>query len=291
MTAYRTPAPRLEPPPRAVPLGVRARLLFGGVPTQLGWLFICVGMLVVWIFAADSELVTMFRFEGTLEHTPGTVVESHETTSSENKQQIIAIHYRFVDEGGTHDGVSYTTGEVPKPASEISVEFPSGDPEHSRIVGMRDHRFGLSSAFVFVFPIIGLMLAARGLRSGKQASELLARGCVARGRLCGRAETNVLINDKPVMALTFEFEVDGRKYRTTARTATPDALTDEETEQLVYAPSNPRRATMIDHLPGAPRIDEDGRFAEVMPIDTIVFTALPAIAVIELVAFVWLAIR
>ena len=45
-----TPPPRLQQPPRAVPLRVVLRLLLGGVLAQLGWFFVFFGSFFVWIF-------------------------------------------------------------------------------------------------------------------------------------------------------------------------------------------------------------------------------------------------
>jgi hypothetical protein len=167
----------------------------------------------------------------------------------------------------------------------VSIEYESDNPDHSRIVGMRTREFGFGAVLVLLIPLVGAAFAMRGLRSGKELSALLARGRVARGRLCMRTPTNMHVNGRPVLALAFEFEAEnGRTYTTVAFPADPDVLQDEETEQLVYDPQNPTRASMLDHLPGAPRIDENGRFAETMPADTIVVTMVPLLSVAALVA-------
>jgi hypothetical protein len=45
------------------------------------------------------------------------------------------------------------------------------------------------------------------------------------------------------------------------RTHEPRYLEDEPTEQVLYLPSDPRWATLLDDLPGRPRVRDDGTIA------------------------------
>jgi hypothetical protein len=124
---------------------------------------------------------------------------------------------------------------------------------------MRQHQFGWWLVlFIFVFPIVGLALALPQIPRGRRAIRLLRHGVETRGTLTKKRETKVSVNDEPVMALTFEYEVEGRTYHATMKTLQPALLEDDKHEPMLYDPAEPEHATTLDHLPGGPRIGPDG---------------------------------
>jgi len=119
-------------------------------------------------------------------------------------------------------------------------------------------RFEWPALIILVFPAFGLTMIALGVRKGLRALRLLTRGIPAQGRFVGQTKTNVMINDTPVMAMTFEFNtVDGRTARCAAKTHETRELRDDAEEPLVYDPEDPSVAVLLDELPGRPRITED----------------------------------
>ncbi|NVB85123.1 MAG: hypothetical protein HOV81_42550 [Kofleriaceae bacterium] len=68
------------------------------------------------------------------------------------------------------------------------------------------------------------------------------------------------------------------------RTHEPQRLEDDETETLVYDPGWPDHATPLDHLPGSPTIDADGRLSATGPnVRVLILPALfAAIAIVAL---------
>jgi hypothetical protein len=112
--------------------------------------------------------------------------------------------------------------------------------------------------FAAVFPLIGLALILFGLNKGLRASRLLSRGHLAYGRLIRNSPTNVTVNNRPVMAMTFEFHSqDGMSHQVVSKTSQTDALEDESLEMLLYDASNPKVAVFIDDLPGMPDVTSE----------------------------------
>jgi hypothetical protein len=160
-----------------------------------------------------------------------------------------------------HQGVSYSTGRQFEPGWSVTVEYLKGDPDLSRIHGMRQAMFDAwVLCFVLPFPLIGLSFIVFGLMKGFKADRLLAQGKVGLGILRSKAPTAARVNDRPVYKLVFEFAADdGSSYEVVSKTSLPDTLEDEAEERLLYDPYNPSYAVMLDNLPGSPDIDEMGQ--------------------------------
>ncbi len=253
-------------PPRSVPIAVRARVLFGGILSQFGWLFLGFGLIFGWVFGLQTDVTGMFLFRGELSVGQGTITASEETPYYEGGDEhtkgtaVYASRYTWLGpDERWREGVSYAVGRRLEPDAPVTIEYATGKPEVSRIRGMRRSPFAVWAAFVFIFPLIGLCIVAVGLRRGLKANRLLGHGCLALGRLQSKAATNTKVNDRPVYNLTFAFEdQDGSTCEAHARSHTPEELEDDAEEPLLYDPANPAYSVMLDNLPGAPRIDESG---------------------------------
>lgn len=270
---YRDPPRKLVPPPRIVPREVRLRLLFGGRVAQSGWAWFACGVLVCATLAMLADVGSLWRFRG----------------AATARGKVTAIDpsatYTFTaPDGVAQTGVSYTDDQTTAVGSIVEVEFLSDRPGSSRIVGTETR--GLSAhAFIVLTlgPLIGLGIALWRLARGRRALRLLALGRTTRGTLVAKRDLGWEINDRTVYELTFEFVTeDGRPARTKVRTTDPAPLEDEQLEQLVYDPFDPPRATLMDALPGAPRIADDGTLVAGGPWRR--YVVLPAIGAAALVA-------
>lgn len=113
-------------------------------------------------------------------------------------------------------------------------------------------------------------------------------GAETHGKLIDKRETRVHVNDVPVMALTFEYEVDGARHTATVKTLEPGPLEDDVYEAMLDDPRAPEHETTLDHLPGSPKIAASGEL-EATPgmvvhllIAPVAFIALVAAAVLRL---------
>lgn len=253
---------RLPPPPRQVPLGLRLQVLLGGPLGLLGWLFAAFGSLFPWVFVPMADW-SFVRFRGPTGDAQGQVESAEKTGAKENNRRVWKVGYRFTDPAGVErTGASFALGQAPDPGTPVRVEFLLADPGVSRIEGLRMAPFSPWVSLVALFPAAGLLLALAGLRRGLTAVALMAEGELGLGTLRGKEATSTRVNNRPVYALTFAFtDLDGREQTVTARTHQPERLQDQAQELLVYDPSTPSRAVLIDDLPGGPALDLDqGRF-------------------------------
>lgn len=253
-------ARHLSPPPRRVPLALSIRVILGGVG-QLGWFLVGFGLIFVWAFDADGAIASAVRFSRELAIVQGTTTGWRELNLSINEVQVYETSYAFVLDGQTFRGASYATGSYVPEGQRLPVEYRPSNPAISRLQGMRASAAGVVIAFVFVIPLIGLAFLRFGLRTGLRNRRLLAEGQLAFGTLVSDEATSVQVNNQPVRRLTFAFtDGSGGRYQVVASTHHAAELMDDAQEALVYDPRYPADATLIDDLPGHPRIDARGDF-------------------------------
>lgn len=246
--------------PRTVPFALKARLYNFNVMSIVGWSLISFGMIFVWVFAMQSDIASLWQWNGPLEHAPARVVSSRATSNKINNSYVYEFTYVFTGpDGAEHGGRSYKTGGY-YDSRNVEAEFPSGNPGRSRLRGMRTSVWGPWGSLLGLIPIVGVFFVSFGLLRGRRAVTLLSRGKVALGKLVRRAPTNVRVNGQRVMKLTFLFKSDdGRSWEAEARTHQTHLLMDDAEEQLLYHPVDPRYSTLMDHLPGGPRVGADGQ--------------------------------
>ena len=271
-----------------MPLSVRSRVLFGGAANQIGWFLLGFGLIFVWAFIPAADLAGIFVFRGELARADGAVVRCEKTNFSEGGDEhndgtpVFAIHYAFEDAGGfRREGVSYGTGVQYPIGEKLLIEYVDGDPQHSRVMGLRSAPFAAWVLFVAVFPFIGMLFLAGGLRRSLRGDRLLRVGKLAFGKFMSSRATNTQINDRRVYELTFEFTSDdGMSHTIKTRTHLPEKLRDDEAEPLLYDPACPERAVMFDSLPGSPRIDEFGALAPALTGSTLGTLAAPLLTIV-----------
>ena len=247
----------LAPAPRRVPLSLQVVNFFNGF-SQIGWLVFGFGMIFFWIFTLNADF-SFATFRGSIATANGKVTNVESTGASENDVNVKANHYEFSVAGQTYRGTAYSTGDEVTPGEEVTVEYDEDDPERSRIEGMRRAIFGPAVALVNIFPLIGLGLLIPAMRTGLKRNRLLREGVLAQGKLIGREPTNMTINNRRVFELHFEFNArDGRRYTAKARTTNSERLEDEATEPLLYDPSDPTRAYVLDEAPARPELESNG---------------------------------
>ena len=271
-------------PPRSVPVSVRLRILLGGFSNQFGWFFFGFGMIFVWIFGGTATLRNVVFFSGELPVADARITDVVETDVTINEQKVYEYRYAYRVDGVDYEGATRANAGKYKVGAKAVVEYPAQSPGRSRIQGLSsDHAW--VSLICAIFPAIGLTFMFFGIRKGLKGARLLRHGKHATGVLISTEPTNASINHQPVIKFTFEFEADDeRSYEVIAKTHVSERFAgedvshddasdrgidereagDEETfagdihEPLLYDPSNPSDAIMLDDLPGGPRINENG---------------------------------
>lgn len=269
-------------PPRYVPLLVKLKVLLGGFLNQFGWFFFGFGLVFVWMFTLNADLTSWCTFRGELAVAEGTVIESKETNMRVNETRVYEHKYSFIGADGLeYAGASYKTGGGLRNGQKVTIEYKPGKPETSRIRGMRRGVIGLFGLIPAIFPAIGLCLIIAGIRKGIKANHLLRYGEQTTGKLISKDRTGAEVNDQPVYKMTFEFAAsDGSSCQVIAKTHRPEALEDEEQEPLLYDPSRPDYAVMMDNLPGNPRIDSNGEIRAGSSAAALLVMVIPAVTLV-----------
>lgn len=277
----------LAKPPRAVPLSVQLRLLFGGFSNQFGWIFFGFGMIFVWIFGFQCDPMALIDFSGELETAQGTIIKQTKTNMSEGGNEhtpgtpIYLNEYKFGFENRTYEGKSYSLGRKGQQGQNVVIEFPVGRPQRSRIHNMRTAVFPIFVLFVFIFPLIGLTFVLVGMWNGRRAGKLLKIGEFTTGKLVSKEATNTKVNDQRVYKLSFEFQTESGETKTAiAKTHQTEKLLDDDREPLLYDPLFPDKATLLDHLPGSPQIDHHGQITAKSPLTTLLCLFIPTLAIV-----------
>lgn len=275
-------------PPRAVPLPVQLRVLFGGMVSQMGWLFLGFGLIFVWVFAVNVDFSGPLRLIMRQVETRGQVTAIEDTNISEGGDDdspgtpIYRILYRFAGPGGrTLEGESFSVGTDLQPGDAVRVEYAASNPENSRIAGLRQAPLPLFGMFVIIFPLIGLVMVVYSLMEGIKGIQLLRGGELAQATLISAEPTSMSVNNRPVVRLTFDFtDADGRLHEVASRTTHPELLQDQQTEPVLYDPRRPDHAVMLDALPGSPRLMADGSMQIEAPQSAYLLAIVPALTVI-----------
>ena len=247
----------LAPAPRRVPLSIRVANTFN-MFSQIGWLLLGFSSIFVWLFVGNADM-SFVTFRGEVARAAGQVTRVETTHASEDNQKVMATHYQYSVAGQPFSGVAYSSGVVKNAGERVEIEYKPEAPAESRIPGMRRALFSPAVLFVLVFPAVGAGFVYAAYRVGRRRNHALEHGVLASGRLIQKNETNMTVNDRPVMKMVFEFTArDGQRHRATASTTDPARLEDDHAEALLYDPDDPLRAYVLDEAPARPEINHAG---------------------------------
>ena len=127
----------LAPPPRGVPLRVACSAVLG-IVGGIGIFFFLLGMIFVWVFAGDLNLLNEWRLARSTATAEATVTRVIETNSTENDVQI--YEYRFTFETAdeqTISGRSYAAGRGWAVGDQARVVYLPDKPKVARLDGTR----------------------------------------------------------------------------------------------------------------------------------------------------------
>lgn len=300
--------------PRAVPYGTVLASTFGGAAAA-GWWLVAVTSVLIWMYPANSELVTYAAYRGRTQRVPGTVDSIEPTEMSELSfgtdwfdkrlrwRTIYAVHFSFRGKRGeTLSATSYASRETVD-AQGVSlgikamVEVTEAWPASARLVGMRSHPYGWASAWVCLFPIVGLLLAGHRAVHGVRELDLMRHGALTYGALVKKelvarqtaASRSVVQPEeeqeqqprpgmpRPRVALTFEYSLPAEQSVPSRSDGFVPAVyaivhvgTEEEAAALergavagapiLYLPTRPSSALLVDALPSVVRVNQEGIF-------------------------------
>ena len=244
---------------RVVPGSVVWRLFLHGIANQVAWLLLGLGLIAGWIVIFSVDLSFVY-YLGAVEQTTGTITDSVETSVTLNDAVVMINMYRFVASNGRRfEDYSYATGRWYKEGESVTIEYPHGKPQLSRIQGMRRKLFGPYALWLLLGPIGGVGFLALRVRRAWRLKRLLQHGVLTGGTLVDKEATNTRINEALVYKLTFAYTAqDGRTYQVVHKTHITAPLEDDKNERLLYDAAHPQHAFLVDALPGRPTFDKRG---------------------------------
>ena len=230
--------------------------------SAVGWLTACFGMAFVCISGVVQSLEETVVFRRELAEEPAVVTAVEMTKVTINDERVRRVR-AVVDRGKGVDVVSYQTGAGLQVDDVVTVEFPAGDLAGGRIKGLRRSPSPVWTAFVFVFPAIGLGVVAYLVRQSLRQHRLLRRGRIAIAELGACRATSVEVNDQRVYEYPYAFAAaDGsaaagrhRTHKTRGLPAGGGRL------PVLYLPESPAKSMLVQNPSKAPpgyTIDDAG---------------------------------
>ena len=278
----------LPQPPRWVPIPIRIKLKYGGALNQVGWFMLGLGSLIAWALQIPQATYQFVMFQGTIKTTPARVISVDETNAKENERRVYIYYFEAKIGEKTHQGYAYETGKSLQPGQRVTAEYPQGRPDLLRIKGKRSTLFGWPALIFAAVPIIGFFLVLFGYRRGRRWVKLLANGEQTTGKLVHKEGTSMHVNNATVFKLTFEFRTETNELQqATVKTHETSLLQDDAEEILFYLPEKPSVATLMDHLPGSPHVDEMGEFRIDHPFRAWLNLIFPLLTIFGNAAFIY----
>lgn len=291
--------PPVQSTPRRIHPSVRWRILFGSPITQVGWGLFGFTMIFFWTFGIHCDIPSLYKYRGKLVTAQAIVTDTRHTMFSEGGSKtskgtpVIRNEFSFqTPTGRTIKTSSYALGRELVIGSPVDIEYPAGEPEAARIVGMRTRPMSAWLLFVLVFPAAGLGMLLIGMTTSARNCSLLEHGRLAGGHLKEKTPTNTRVNGRRVYRMVFTFiGDDGKEHLTTVRSHMTEKLEDEELEPLFFDPNNPTRAVVLGGMPGPIYVDPQGEFHAENPSRNLAVLVLPAAAVLIQLLAAWLYFR
>ena len=252
---------RLAPPPRSVPARLRLALCIGRTRSVVGVLVFGFTMIFFWIFGMSADLSEPLYWGKKLETAEGQLISVEDTKLEINERTICVYSYKFVAPGGEPiEDYSYAPWRSDlKEGAKLTIEYPPGRLDLSRIRGMRRKPVSMWFVLFGIAPLVGLLLMFSGLKKGLKESHLLANGELGSAKLKSKTRTSMSVNDQQVYKLCFEFTAsNGETHEMHLKTHETAKLTDEAEESILYDVNDPATSALLDALPSAPSVNEFG---------------------------------
>jgi hypothetical protein len=139
----------------------------------VGIVMLVVAAVVTAVYAVDFDYEAYTTFRGELKSAQGRVTAVEPTDTYEpgtrwarrdERARIVAVRYTFTAPDGTERvGVSYRPGSRLTVGTRVTVEYPVGRPEVSRIRGYRSAKIDRLPLALYILAGTGAVLLAVGL--------------------------------------------------------------------------------------------------------------------------------
>lgn len=253
---------------RNIGLGIKLKVFLSGFNVFFGGIFFFIGMFSTIVFMSQMSLKDI-RFSENSPTTKGTITNISGTSNYVNEKQVYKYSYNYKVNSIEYQGESFKIGY--QKIEEVEIEYLESNHSVSRIKGMKTSSFPLwIIGFLLIFPIVGAAIMLIGVRKNIKYIRILSIGRVTFGVFSHMETTGASVNKQPVFRMFFNYVThDNVSAQAYGETYQIYKLQDEQIEPLVYNPSNPSEAIMIDALPKIVRkllnneIEEEKRRIEI----------------------------
>jgi hypothetical protein len=279
----------LDRPPRRVTRRAAFRVLFGSLPSRLGWLFLAFGL-----FGLRSALIQAREeswFQGPLETRVGHVTQSYELRSGKRHtptgQYGVEFQYAAVPGGPeSSSGHSYTWDreQIPRDGADVVVEVPAAHPGLGRIQNLSLHA-SREVPELLAIPLLGALGALGfGFFRGRRQLRLLVDSRLAPATLDRHDAPGFFQKRQHVLYFVYN-DHHGIARSVIVGTSLPGRFKRGGGFLVAHDDSDPPRAVLLQALPGAPALGEDQVFRdEVAGLDALLSLVLPAVGIVTSLA-------
>ena len=242
----------LATPPRSIPLPLACAILLKGVGTTIGAAFLIMGLAFALIFGSGFNPIDEVRLHFSPATAEGRIVDVAPTNASVNEEPVYQYEFTFrTPDEQEITGYGYTTGRQWRVEERVLVHYV---PTRPTVATIEEARRSLFPPWAFLltllFPAVGAALFLPAQVRGLRQIRLLRHGQLAATETLIQQATNVSINDVPVMRYVYEFQArDGGIHEGSCRALPSRYVGDEESERVLYLPSNPSVSVLVDALP------------------------------------------
>lgn len=265
--------PRLRPTPRPLPWTLAVQLLVGGGRAQFGFFLAGFGLFLFLVSAPRTDLSGWWRFSSAAS-TEGTVVETSRTPDVSRRSRwpraatLQTIRYTYLPDGGEHQAAtSYQWGGFRSAGDTVTVQYDLDDPAVSRIRGTWRDACPPWMVFSILLPVVGGMLLAPRIRTGRRALVLAREGSVTTASFWSREDSWSFLGSTPRQHLQYRYRPPEASDDLFVEWegADPVVLSDGPETPVLYLPDRPEESLLLLTLPAPFRLDEDGGFHALRP--------------------------
>ena len=236
-------------------------VIFNNIYCYIGLSFSGIGLIFAALFTPVIDFVSPFHFGSDALTVQGAITEAERTNVSLNEENVIKYRYTFEYMGRSYTGISYSTDNNYRNGQRVNVEFEPDNPQISRIEGMSVKPAGLWMLFIYIFPGVGFLFLFFAFKKGLSKIGTIRYGIITRGKFINKESTGGSINGQTIYDLFFTFtDMSGNVHTATGSTHKIEAVMDEPEERIIYDPSNPSGAVVVDAMPVSVR-----KFLESVP--------------------------
>ena len=154
-----------NPAPRTVSKGLILRKFIRNTFVIIGAIFTLFGGLFFSVFFITSHYNALDFEPDLVQATQGVVIDTRKTNAKIDDHTVIEVIYEFKNEERIYRNRSYGTYPINRPqaGSSVPVRFIEGDPQVSRIEGLKSGKLSPVVYFIAsIFPMIGLFFITVG---------------------------------------------------------------------------------------------------------------------------------